>query len=38
MALMESVWKAATARVKEEVANMQEIATAEGQGRPGSYP
>jgi len=32
MALMESVWKAATARVKEEVANMQEIATAEGQG------
>ena len=31
-ALMEAVWPAATARVKEEVADMQKIADAEGAG------
>jgi len=30
MALMMKVWKAATARVKEEVADMQKVAEAEG--------
>lgn len=32
MALMEGVWKASIARVKEEVADMQEVADAEGAG------
>ncbi len=38
MALMMKVWKAAVARVKEEVADMQKLADAEKAGQRGASP